>query len=587
MNLTLSWRNIRRYAFGLIAAVVSLGWLTNFSFPSLGEAPIDNKAQSIKLTAALSKDPSEIILNWTTNEGDFQLYRKEVGEDGWGIPRSVGSAQSYTDSDVEQGVLYEYMVRRKGRSRHKGNVHVDRAFIVTGIDVPPAHDRGVLLLMIEQSVAEPLAVELDQLEADLIGDGWQVTRHLVAQSMSPQAVKALIVDEYSRSPEQVKAVYLLGHVPVPYSGNHAEDYHEDRAFPADIYYGDMDGEWTDVTVNNPRTTNPNIPGDGVFDQIAIDDKAANQKLAPELAVGRVDFYDMPTFAPLTEVDLLRRYLDKAHRWRHGEISLPPRGLISDRLGQFRNSRRGGEGAWRNLVPMVGEDAITEGAFSSAVNSDGYLWAFATSTGGYTAIYGGFNSHDFRSIDPPVAFYHLLGSYFGDWDTTNNLLRATLAAPTYGLASVWGSWGRWQFHQMAFGSTIGESMQATHDPARGYRYYEHGHRTMVEMNLMGDPTLRLHPFRPVSQVRVDVQSTGEVMITWQPSPDATGYFVYRRDSKEEPFVLLDSRFTEKSFYLDSSPSSTDTVYMVRATRMEKSPSGSYRNLAQGIHSDNNR
>jgi len=36
-----------------------------------------------------------------------------------------------------------------------------------------------------------------------------------------------------------------------------------------------------------------------------------------LAVGRVDLANMPGFAPLTETDLLRRYLAKEHAWRTG------------------------------------------------------------------------------------------------------------------------------------------------------------------------------------------------------------------------------------------------------------------------------
>ena len=36
-------------------------------------------------------------------------------------------------------------------------------------------------------------------------------------------------------------------------------------------------------------------------------------------------------------------------------------------------------------------------------------------------------------DPRVVFTMLSGSYYGDWDSLNNFLRAGLATPTYTLA----------------------------------------------------------------------------------------------------------------------------------------------------------
>lgn len=581
----------RRYSISLVVILISFSWLSGCVSSWFAQDTIDNQNDSIKLTATTETNPPQITLNWITTDGPFQVHRKVVGQATWGDPIEVGEERSYVDATVESGVLYEYMVRRRDRSTHKGNIHVDRAFVMTGVSLPPVEDRGSLLLIVEQSVAQELTAEIKQLQSDLVGDGWRVFIQNVSRTASPIEVKSLIRDLYNADPEQLKSVYLLGHVPIPYSGDHGEDGHGRRAWPADIYYGDMDGDWTDSRVNRRLVNNPNVPQDGVFDPIAIDDKASNQLLAPELAVGRVDFHDMPLFAPLTEVDLLRRYLQKAHQWRHGEHALPPRGLIFDRLGQYHNSRRGGENAWQNLTPLVGVEAISADGLTSTLSSDGYLWAYGISTGGYTAIHGGFSSRDFRSIDPPVAFYNLFGSYFGDWDTTDNLLRATLAAPTYGLASVWGNWGRWHFHHMALGSTIGESMQATHDPSRGYHFYEYNHRTMVEMNLLGDPTLRLHPMHSVSdviatQIETDQVETGQVEITWTASREAEGYFIYRKGPEETNFTRLNQYPLQESIYLDDSsqnnPEQTNhTQYMIRAARNEITPSGTYTNLSVGV------
>ena len=82
---------------------------------------------------------------------------------------------------------------------------------------------------------------------------------------SPQQVRDLIQAE-----SEVEAVLLIGHVPVQYSGNMYPDGHIDHqgVWPADTYYADMDGEWTDISVNETSASRPenhNVPEDGRFD----------------------------------------------------------------------------------------------------------------------------------------------------------------------------------------------------------------------------------------------------------------------------------------------------------------------------------
>src|SRR5205807_7399155 len=119
-----------------------------------------------------------------------------------------------------------------------------------------------------------------------------------------------------------RAVFLFGHVPVTHSGWYAPDGHHLRAFPADVFYGDLDGEWTDemgVNFEPPRPETRNYPGDGVYDQSRIPSPV-------ELEVGRVDLFNMPSFLPKTEKDLLRQYLDKDHRYRRGLLKVEAKGL---------------------------------------------------------------------------------------------------------------------------------------------------------------------------------------------------------------------------------------------------------------------
>ncbi len=99
----------------------------------------------------------------------------------------------------------------------------------------------------------------------------------------------MIVTESVTDPT-IESLFILGHVPVPYSGNilGAHANHQ-GAWPADLYYGELDGEWTDYLVTNTsasRVANHNVPGDGKFDQTFLPSDV-------DLMVGRVDLNRMP------------------------------------------------------------------------------------------------------------------------------------------------------------------------------------------------------------------------------------------------------------------------------------------------------
>src|SRR5262249_22985188 len=155
--------------------------------------------------------------------------------------------------------------------------------------------------------------------------------------------------DYRADPEHTQAVFLLGHIPVPYSGDLAPDGHVEHmgAWPADLYYGVLDGEWTDANVNDASASDPrnwNVPGDWKFDQ-------SEPTSAVALHVGRVDFAHLPASA-LSEVELLRQYLRKDHNFRQGRLQAQPRGLIDDNFG-LRDGEAFAANGWRNFSALLG------------------------------------------------------------------------------------------------------------------------------------------------------------------------------------------------------------------------------------------
>ena len=555
---------------------------------------------AVRVSAQIQTSPPRITLAWPGDARSvfYSVARKLRDDTAWGSLVELGDGvTSYTDTNVVFGRAYEYWISKRNSDTY---VRAGEGFIYAGMEMPPMEARGKVVLVVDNTFTTALANELNRLHEDLVGDGWNVLRHDVprmavnpantsssvwaARSSELASVKALIQSDYAAAPGQVKAVFLLGHVPVPYSGDLYPDLHSEHrgAWPADGYYGDMDGHWTDSNVNRNTASDPrnrNVPGDGKFDQ-TFWPLGASGRFELELQVGRVDFANLPAFA-LSEEELLRQYLNKDHAFRRKIITVERRGLIDDNFGYFGGEAPAGNG-WRNFAPFFGASNAFAGDWLATGTTQGYLWGFGCGGGTYTSCAGVATTPQLATNDPRVVFTMLHGSYFGDWDSPNNLLRASIATPGYTLSSAWVTRPQWYFHHMALGETIGFSSRVTQNN-NGELYPASGLQTFVHIALMGDPTLRMHIVAPPSALVVQSNDAGGVELQWSPSPEAVaGYHVYRAPTTAGPFVRVNSTLINRTNYTD--PVLARCVYMVRAVKLEQSASGSYFNASQGVFQD---
>jgi len=546
------------------------------SWPAMAQT-LANTA--VRASAVVQKSPAQITLTWPADADatEYKIFRKLQADNTAAfaslstITASAATVGSYSDNTVLAGVAYEYKIQKTTATPNA----TGEGYVLAGIEVPALEYRGKLVLLVRDTHAAALAAELSRLQQDLVGDGWQVIRHDIAANQTPPQVRALIRADYQAAPTQVKAALLLGNVPVPYSGDISPDGHNDHkgAWPADGYYGDMNGNWTDVSVNNTsakRPANHNVPGDGKFDQSALPSDL-------ELQVGRVDLSDLPAFAA-SEVELLRRYLNKDHQYRHQGFTVAERGLIDDVFGTFSGGFA--NNGWRNFSALLGAAQTSAADYFSTLRTEDYLWAFGGGGGTYTSAEGVGSTKDFASGPVKSVFNMHFGSYFGDWDNQNNFLRASIAAEGYTLTNCWAGRPNWHFHHMALGETIGYGARLSQNNyASGYTANV-GSRG-VHMGLMGDPTLRLHPMRPAANPTI-AANAGTPTITWTASPDAgLGYYVYRAASLAAPFTRLSPQPLAATSFTDPAPLAGTNVYMVRAVRLQNSASGSYVNLSQGV------
>lgn len=532
--------------------------------------------RSVRMWATVQASPPRITLNWLghANTTGFTVFRKLKGGTSWGsaVATLGAGAQQFVDDNVAVNTSYEYKVVRTTSNLGNGF-----GYINAGIELAMVESRGKLILLVDNTFTASLAAQLTQLTEDFEADGWRVIRHDVSRTAPVTSVKALVSSAYSADPANVKAVFIVGHVPIPMSGNLAPDGHGEHygAWVADAYYGEMNGNWTDNSVNSTSaawTRNHNVPGDGKFDQSII-------PTAVELAVGRIDFYDLPAFSQ-TETQLTASYLNKLHQWKVKQITAQERAVVDDNFTGYGDAFS--QNAWRGFAPLVNPNNVAAGDYFTALTSGSYLWSYGCGGGWWTNSNGVGNTAQFASTSPQSIFTILFGSYFGDWDFTNNLMRASLASGT-ALTNFWAGYPNWYFHHMGMGETIGYATTLTQNNGNGHYEPANPQAGRVHISLLGDPSLRMHVVAPPSAVQASSANGTSTTVAWtaSPEPGLAGYHVYRFNTATQLWERRTSAAVTGTSFTDNTTGLGGTVrYMVRALKLQVSPSGSYWNLSLG-------
>lgn len=533
---------------------------------------------AVQLTATTNSTTPQIILNWVGNAttAQYTVYRKLKTATSWGavLATLTGTVNQYVDNAVTVGTNYEYRVIRTGSG------YTGYGYINSGINIPAVDKKGKLILLVDSTFITTLSNELKRLEDDLEGDGWTVIRHNVLRSGTVTHVKSFVVADYALDPTNTKAIFIVGHIPVPYSGNINPDGHPDHlgAWPTDTYYADVNGNWTDVSVTS-TTASPartqNVPGDKKFDQSAIPSDL-------ELQAGRVDFANMPSFTA-TEQTLLKNYLDKDHDYRMKIFSPIKRATIDDNFGYFGGEAFAASG-YKNFAPLVGSSNVVAGDYFGDLTAGSYLWAYGCGGGTYTSASGIGSTANFATSNLQGVFSMLFGSYFGDWDATDDFLRAALAQGKT-LTNIWSGRVHYQLHQMGLGENIGYSVMQTQNNT-GSLYF--GSPTgitsrWIHHGLMGDPTLKNDVVGPVSNV-VATKAGNNCNITWSASTETAiaGYNIYMKNDTNTTYVKLNAAPIVGTAYTDLCLLYKGIYkYMVRTVKLENTPSGTYYNLSDGV------
>lgn len=528
---------------------------------------------TVQVSAVAQVTPPQITFSWpgSPTATAYTVYRKLKTQPLWSLVTNLpGTANSYTENAINVGDAYEYRFDRTEPG------YTAYGFIYAGIEAPLNEFRGIAIVVVDTTVLPNMQTEFHRFLTDIVGDGFEILRIDVDRNDPVSAVKSQIVNAWNIDTTRSKTLVLFGRVPVPYSGDLAPDAHipdHQGAWPADVYYGDMDGTWNDVSVNNTgatRTQNHNVPGDGKFDESILPSDV-------DVNVGRIDLSNMNSFA-LPEADLLKQYLEHNHNFRHRLWVPQNRGRIDDNFGPFSGEAFAANG-FRNFAPLVGASNVTTGDYFPDLYTQDFLWSYGCGAGSYTSSGGVGTTADFVSDTVLTAFTSVFGSYFGDWDSNNNFLRAPLAAGK-ALASFWAGRPHWQVHHMGLGETIGYGARISQNNQNVY--FTGAFPRRIHVALMGDPSLRMVYVNPPSNlVLSSINNQSHVVLNWTASQGGVqGYHVYKASNELGPYSRVNTSLIAGTTFTDTVPDNGISWYMVRAVNLETTASGTFFNSSQG-------
>lgn len=561
--------------------VFIVGLMLGLVYTAAGQT-LQSRAFPVSADRAYRGPGVRLVWPADTNRVTYYVFRRDL--------QSGHTTRVLAGYDTSMSSFVDPEGDRIGKTQYIVNKGAAYCWVIPVLDPQPRPSEGRVLLVIQDTLLTLLAPELAEMQQDMRLDGWVPTVIPAAPSETPPQVKAKILAEYRKDTLRTCAVFLIGQVPIPYSGNVHADGHADHlgAWPADMYYADVRGRWTDSIVNvsgagSVIATIRNVPRDGKFDNSTTPSSARLK-----LGVGRIIFNALPVFSQAnpawTDVELTRRYLQKLHRYKTGAYRITPWMLLYDSFYPSNPSITNGAGEWVDGFSSFGPNGVLFGPFLPQVQgSTRWLMAYMSGPGGWDNCGNVATAAQLAAADSlNVVFTKAYGSYFGDWFLPNNYLRALLASKGGILAASWSGQPNHSYVHMTTGRPLAEvARRMMGGLGDSNRVSPQG----IFNAMLGDVTLHMRYLRPAAGATATALPGRQVRLNWQRSPDLnSGYYLYRASDSAGFFHPITAKPVTALTYVDSTPLPGTNVYQIRAVFLENVPGGIYPIQALGARTN---
>ena len=531
------------------------------------------------------------------------VYRRALGSSTWtSVANSLpaGTAQ-WIDNNVNPGEIWEYQVKRQNTWNYT-NQNYDAVGYTMGI---LAHDntnyKGQMILLVSNDIPNNLAIKYTRLKKEFTADGWFVNELIVPRATNWDSgidvvgIKNQITTIYNNAPtnDKPKALFILGHVPLPRSGSldivSPDDHVENRgARGCDAYYADIDGLFTDIATYNPGgLATPlavNLPGDFKWDQDFFPSNI-------EMAFGRIDFADI-TDISTPEMTMIENYLD--------------------RLSKYKNVATGFEMGEKSAF-FLGYDNSNDASFRSLLNISKPNLVFQNISGPihnqWVQNNGPFKIYMQNITVPAISDWQTYGmnatvytsdqSYWGFGDVPQTLgeysrIRALLGIDSKCLIAFTTTMGMNIFHQACSGKPLGVAMKEIMNHNQTNQYLEKPPQDYDTENwwnrthfaFYGDPTLNLYQIKPPSNFTIN-ESNGQASLQWTASSDVNviGYHIYESTTEFGKFErITNNPITTNSYIIPNYV--PGKWYMVKSVKMIESGCGKFLHSSIGLSIEDN-
>lgn len=542
------------------------------------------------VSASASLSPPSITLNFPSLQNrPVKINKRPITDSKWTTLYKDFPGNSWTDTSIQSGEIYEYKIEPAFQHNHSS--YWDR-LVIASAGARTKDPQGILAVVVDQSLEPQIRPALEQANNAWIADGWRTKiiltpRHLdrnshVENHANVLSLKRRLKDIHENSQNQLKSIVLIGHVPVPYSGRMNPDGHFFRPWEADLFYGDLvdDEKWTDRESDSPTQPSPRIPADGVMDPIKYPTPI-------EASVGRIDFANLDAFRQ-SEADLVAQYLKKSIRYRQNKLKFPRKSAGFSTFPHQSLSDSTYLSLTRNAGPIVGDSLASIFETNFLKIRDPYLFGVQLGAGDYDTISNGNEAHSVKSKDLArdpdfhrTAFMVLDGSYFGNWNTQNNFLRASLCVENGGLASMWGRHLMVRLYWLGAGLSIGESV-INNVNSLNYLDGNAGFAANIYIQLMGDPTLTLFPQPPLISFKATKTPQGTLLEWSKADADPSPVFVeVSTTGIDGVFQPVSQEPIPENQILLPQAQSPQTIYRARRVVMIQTGSGLWTCLSHGL------
>jgi hypothetical protein len=294
--------------------------------------------------------------------------------------------------------------------------------------------------------------------------------------------------------------------------------------------------------------------------------------------------------------LIKGYAQKNENYRRRTTVVDERGIVHGTFRDLMSSDPANRPAYKTLkyvfeaayplgsiTHIVGDPFVRNSMNFAGIEASSGLWGVLAGYGLPSSIGSGWltrstasmaASRTDPSLEPRIAFYGLLGSYFMDWNMSDDFLRAALGTPNYGVAgliirSSITDIDAWGFAAFANNEPLGVALLA------GANQYTRMDRIFA---IMGDPTLRIRTVSPVANLN-GTSFPDRRVLSWTVGEPNCQYYVFRAAGATGPWGTPLAGPLAGTSYTDYTTQSFQ--YMVRAVKSVASGHGSsYWNVSQG-------